>query len=78
MRRARAAVIGEALVAVAHVLDRVVGRVADERLRVDHQPRLALGREDVAAVQRVLRPARTLKLRLTLGGRTPRTSAGYR
>ena len=43
--------LGQALIAVEHVLDGVEGRVADERLGVDHQPWLALGGEDVPGVQ---------------------------
>lgn len=39
------------LLAVEHVLQCVVGAVADVGLGVDHQPRFTLGGEDVAAVQ---------------------------
>ncbi len=42
--RERDGIVGEACVAVEHVLDRVVGGVADERLGIDRQPRLALGK----------------------------------
>ena len=37
--------------AVEQVLRRVVGRVADERLRIDHEPRLSLGAEHVARMK---------------------------
>ena len=50
-RRPRARVGRQARRVVEQVLQRVVVRVADVRLGVDDQPRLALGGEDVAGVQ---------------------------
>src|SRR5437870_3299671 len=42
---------GESLTAVQDVLQCVVGTVADVGLRVDGEPRFALGGEDIAVVQ---------------------------
>src|SRR5439155_9463659 len=41
----------EALVAIEEMLCRVVRRIADERLRIDHEPRLTLRGEDVSGME---------------------------